>query len=151
MLVPLVTDPASPLLNCASPSNNLISLSYSMPVFSANLFRTFIVTFQKVLLIHQIQSKIWSKKIHALTKYNLIIDEKKLYCTDIPGASTFIRNRSAIFFWYFNFFAIVTFQKVLLIHQNMVKKIHALTKYNLIIDEKKLYCTDIPGALCWHN
>ena len=27
--------------SCASPSNNLISLSYSLPVFSANLFRLF--------------------------------------------------------------------------------------------------------------
>ena len=31
--------------SCASPSNNLISLSYAMPVFSANLFGLFLILF----------------------------------------------------------------------------------------------------------
>ena len=37
--------------SCASPSNNLISLSYSMPVFSANLFRLFAPTTFKIELV----------------------------------------------------------------------------------------------------
>ena len=40
--------------SCASPSNNLISLSYSMPVFSANLFGFFvlvIMTFALFLIL----------------------------------------------------------------------------------------------------
>ena len=35
--------------SCASPSNNLISLSYSMPVFSANLFGPFFNVHKKTV------------------------------------------------------------------------------------------------------